>query len=160
VSIEVEVRVVEPGEDAYAEETWRLKEEIRREGNVLKQRRGFFLSAYRRSKAYLCVAGGEVIAFAVARRDGYILFLGVAPDHRGEGLAKGLIGRVADDYGTVTCHARGSNEDALGFYRHIGFEEVRHVTNYYEDGGDAYYLRLDGGDGARLIERIADFFRR
>jgi ribosomal protein S18 acetylase RimI-like enzyme len=160
VSIEVEVRVVDPGDDAYSEATWDLKQRIRREEGVLKQRRGFFLSAYRRSRSYLCVAGGEVIAFAVSRRDGYVLFLGVAPEHRGEGLGKGLIGRVADDYGTVTCHARGSNEAALGFYRHIGFEEVRHVKNYYEDGGDAYYLRLGDGEGARLLDRIAEFFRR
>ena len=160
MSFEVEVRVVGSGDDGYAESTWQLKERIRREEGVLKQRRGFFLSAYRRSKAYLCVAGGDVIAFAVARRDGYILFLGVAPEHREEGLAKGLIGRIAEDHGTVTCHARGSNEDALSFYRHLGFEEVRHVQNYYEDGGDAYYLRLDDGDSRRLIDRISGFFRR
>jgi ribosomal protein S18 acetylase RimI-like enzyme len=158
VSLNVEARTVGPGEDDLAEEAWRLKERIREGEDVLKQRRGFFLSAYRRSHVYLFLEGSEVIGFAVARRDGYILFLGVAPEHRGEGLGERLVARVADEFGTVTCHARASNESALAFYRHIGFQEVRNIRGYYEDGGDAYYLKH--GDSDRLLDRLSQFLRR
>ena len=58
----------------------------------------------------------------------------------------------------MTCHARTSNDAALGFYRHLGFETVRRIDNYYEDGGDAYYLRL--GEPETLTDRLASFLTR
>jgi ribosomal protein S18 acetylase RimI-like enzyme len=91
------------------------------------------------------------------RRDGYILFLAVAEPHRGEGYGKRLVAEVADDYGSVTCHARTTNQGALDFYRGIGFEVVRRVDNYYEDHGDAYYLKL--GENS-LTEKLSRFLRR
>jgi ribosomal protein S18 acetylase RimI-like enzyme len=57
----------------------------------------------------------------------------------------------------VTCHARASNERALGFYEHLGFEVSRHIENYYEDGGDAYYLKL--GEGGGITKKLSEFVR-
>ena len=85
------------------------------------------------------------------------IFLAVAPDERGDGHGKRLVAAVAEEYGTVTCHARTSNQNALDFYRNIGFETVRTIENYYEDYGDAYYLRL-GEDS--FTEKLSRFFRR
>ena len=154
VSVNVEKRVDGPGDARHAEQAWKLKERIRHEEGVLKQRRGFFVDAYRRSTTHLLMVDDDIAAFASVRRDGYILFLAVAPDHRGKGFGRQLVAEIADSYRTVTCHARTTNEDALAFYRHIGFDVTRRIDNYYEDDGDAYYLKLGGEEKESLVERL------
>jgi ribosomal protein S18 acetylase RimI-like enzyme len=158
VSVTVDTRVIGTGDDAFVEEAWELKERIRRSEGVLKQRHGFFTDAYRRSRVYALVEphydGERLVGFAATRRDGYILFLAVDPDYRGEGFGRRLVAAVAEDHSSVTCHARATNDDALGFYEHLGFEIQRRIDNYYEDNGDAYYLRL--GDGG-LAEKLSKF---
>ncbi len=158
MSASIESRVVESGADDYVDEAWGLKEQIRRDEGVLRQRRGFFKDAYRRSTVYCYVqsspkAPERLVGFAAVRRDGYILFLAVSPDHRGEGFGKQLIAQVADNHSSVTCHARTTNEAAVGFYRHLGFEVKRTIENYYEDGGNAYYLKL--GTGGGITDRLS-----
>lgn len=187
VSVKVEAEIARPGDESYVDEAWQLKERIRRQEGVLKQRRGFFVDAYRRSTVHLLLtsdteastdrpttpqaenggvdtefsetksANRELMGFAAVRRDGYILFLATSPDFRGEGVGKRLVGRVAEENETVSCHARASNENALGFYEYLGFEVQRHIENYYEDGGDAYYLKI-GKDGG-IAKKISDFMR-
>ena len=161
MSFNVEARTVARGSDEYVEDAWKLKERIRREHGVLRQRRGFFEDAYRRSKVYLYLNRArqtKLIGFAAVRRDGYVLFLAVAPDVRGEGFGKRLIARVAEDYRSVTCHARTTNQDAIEFYKHVGFDIKRRIDNYYEDGGDAYYLKL--GEDASITERLSNLLGR
>jgi ribosomal protein S18 acetylase RimI-like enzyme len=158
VSVNVERRVDEPGSTEHAEEAWELKERIRASEGVLKQRRGFFIDAYRRATTHLLFEDDELIGFASARRDGYILFLAVAPEARGEGHGQRLVAEVARDHRSVSCHARTTNESALEFYEHLGFEVKRRITNYYEDGGDAYYLRL--GEQGGIREKFSELFRR
>ena len=155
VSVTVDTRLIDTGDDEYVDRAWELKEHIRREEGVLKQRHGFFTDAYRRSKVYLLLDPAyeedSVVGFAAVRRDGYILFLAVHPDYRGEGFGRRLVAAVVEEHGTVTCHARATNDEALSFYEHLGFAVQRRVDDYYEDDGDAYYLRLgDGGITDRL----------
>ena len=157
MSVPVEKRTDAPGCSDHVAVAWDLKERIRREEGVLRQRRGFFTDAYRRSTTHLLFEDGELVAFASVRRDGYILFLAVDPDCRGRGYAERLVADIAEEHRSVSCHARTSNENALGFYKHLGFEIVRRIDNYYEDGGDAYYLKL-GGESLR--ERLSEFVRR
>jgi len=161
VSATVELRVIERGDETLVEEAWALKERIRHDEGVLRQRRGFFTDAYRRSTTYALVERGvgeeSLVGFASVRRDGYILFLAVAPEHRGERYGKRLVAEVADEYGSVTCHARTTNESALAFYQGIGFEVVRRIDSYYEDRGDAFYLKL--GDDS-LADKLSRFLRR
>ncbi|WP_458205354.1 GNAT family N-acetyltransferase [Haladaptatus sp. NG-SE-30] len=161
MSVNIDTRVVAPGDNRYVEEAWRLKEDIRQREDVLKQRRGFFTDAYRRSTVYCYLTEGDdgerLIGFAAVRRDGYILFLAVDQDFRGEGFGQRLVAKVADNHASVTCHARTTNENALRFYRHLGFEVVRRIDNYYEDAGDAYYLRL--GEEESIAKRLSDFMR-
>jgi len=64
VSVNVEKRVDEPGSAEHAEEAWELKERIRTSEGVLKQRRGFFMDAYRRSKTHLLYLDGDLVGFA------------------------------------------------------------------------------------------------
>jgi len=158
VSVNIERKVVDRGSDEHVDAAWRLKEDIRRSEGVLRQRRGFFRSAYRRSTVYLYIDRSEdkLVGFAAVRRDGYILFLAVDSEYRGHGFGKRLIARVTEDYGSVTCHARSTNEEAISFYQHIGFEIRRRIDNYYEDGGDAFYLKL--GDES-ITDKLSNFLR-
>ena len=160
MSVNIRRRVVGPGENDHVHRAWTLKERIRKGENVLRQRRHFFESAYKRSTVYLYVdeSRNKLVGFAAVRRDGYILFLAVAPEYRGEGIGKRLVARVAEDYSTVTCHARTTNEDALSFYEHLGFDINRRIDGYYEDGGDAYHLQLGSEEGIR--DRLASLLRR
>lgn len=157
VSVTVEHRTVESGSSEYLEEAWELKERIRRSEGILKQRRGFFSDAYRRSTVHVLLADRQLVGFAAVRRDGYILFLAVASEYRGQGFGERLVARVAEDHDTVTCHARASNEKALGFYESLGFAIQRRIDNYYEDAGDAYYLKL--GEDSGIAGRISDLLR-
>jgi len=157
VSVTVDTRSVGPGSDDFLEDAWALKERIRRSEDVLKQRRGFFADAYRRSRVHVLLAEDELVGFAAVRRDGYILFLAIATEYRGQGFGERLVAHVAEDHDTITCHARASNEQALGFYESLGFEIRRRIENYYEDGGDAYYLKL--GEDSGLAGRISDLLR-
>ena len=160
MSVNLEQRTVAAGDDDLIEEAWALKERIRQEEGVLKQRRGFFSRAYERSvvHAYRDPDADELVGFAAIRSDGYILFLAVAPEYRGDGFGERLVAHAAEEHPRVTCHARVTNENALGFYRHLGFEVVRRIDGYYEDGGDAYYLRLGSSEG--LADRISSILRR
>ena len=158
MSVTVDKKVIPPGDDDHLSAAWELKERIREDEDLLKQRWGFFANAYRRSTVYAYLDGDALIGFAAARRDGYLLFLAVAPEYRDEGYGERLVACVAEDNDTVTCHARTTNESALAFYQHLGFSIVRRIENYYEDGAPAFYLRL--GDGEDLVERISEFFRR
>ncbi len=160
MSVNIRRLEVAPGNDEYVEEAWQLKERIRREDGVLRQRKTFFSNAYRRSRVYLYVDEMEsrLIGFATVRRDGYLLFLAVAEEYRGQGFGKRLIACIADEFGSVTCHARTTNRNALGFYRKLGFQVNRRVNNYYEDGGDAYYMQLGEDDSIR--EKLANILRR
>ena len=159
MSVNVEQVVVEAGQDDLQEATWALKERIREAEGVLRQQRGFFTRAYRRATTYAYVdrEADALIGFATVRRDGYILFLAVAPEHRGEGFGERLVATVAERHRRVSCHARTTNEDALSFYETLGFDRVRRIDNYYEDGGAAFYLRL-GETG--LADRLSNLFRR
>ena len=158
MSATVETRRDARGDDRHEADAWALKEQIRREEGVLKQRRGFFRDAYKRADCRLLYVDDELAGFVTARRDGYILFLAVSPAFRGEGYGEQLVAAIARDHDSVTCHARATNETALSFYRHIGFETVRRIDGYYEDGGDAFYLKL--GDDRSLSERLSDMVRR
>ena len=160
MSVNVSRRTVNPGSDEYAEAAWDLKESIRRSEGVLRQRKNFFTNAYERSTVYLYVdeTNDNLVGFAAVRRDGYILFLAVDEDYQDQGFGKRLVASVAEDYNSVTCHARTTNEEALTFYQHLGFGIERRIDGYYEDGGDAYYLRLGNEEGIR--DRLARLLRR
>lgn len=156
MSEQLPIRVVGPSEDRHQEDAWRVKERIRREDGVLAQGRGFFVSQYRRSRVYLVVEpdADRVAAFAIVRPDGYLSLLGVAPEHRRQGLASRLIDHAADDHDRITCHTRVTNESAVGFYLSRGFVVENRIESYYRDGTDAYELALGGTDSR--LERLAD----
>lgn len=158
VSVTVDSTIIPPGDDAYLEQAWELKESIRRQSGVLKQRRGFFVTAYRQAQSHIIFEPetDRLIGFACTREGGYLLFLAIAPAYQGKGFGRELVSAVASEHEVVTCHARVSNENALAFYDAMGFEIVRRVNRYYEDGGDAFYLRL--GEHSSVRSKLVKLF--
>ena len=144
-----------PKDRSHLDEVWELKQRIRREEGYLCQTWDFFSSAYERNTAHVLVDdSGDVVGFAVVRSDGYILFLGVDSRYRGEGLGRTLVEKAAEDHDKLTCHARASNENAVGFYEHLGFVVDRHVGSYYQNGEDAKYMSRN--DAVSLRSKITD----
>lgn len=152
MSTDFETYVVQPGNTAYREEAWALKERVRREEGVLAQPRAFFETEYRRSTVYLLLSedrSSDLLAFGILRPDDYLSVLAVAPECQREGLGSHLVVQIAEDADVLTCHTRADNEAALEFYDDLGFDARRRIEAYYPDGSDAYFLRLDGeGEGA------------
>ena len=157
MSVTVDEQVVPPGDDQYLEDAWALKERIREREGLLKQRRGFFANAYRRATVHCFLDGDDLVGFAAARSDGYILFLAVSPEYRGHNYGERLVASVASEAGKASCHARKTNDNAIGFYQNLGFTIEREIDDYYEDGTGAYYLRL--GDHDRIRDRISELLR-
>ncbi len=151
---------------SYLDEVWKLKQRIRREEGYLCQTWEFFSSSYENNTAHVLLEGGDeetngeeekVVGFCVVRGDGYILFLGVDSDYRGEGLGRVLVEKAGEDYKVLTCHARASNDNAVEFYKHLGFEVDRYVDSYYQNGEDAKYMSRD--DRESLRSRISDVLK-
>jgi ribosomal protein S18 acetylase RimI-like enzyme len=103
---------------------------------------------------YGLAVGSALVSVADGRAVGYLLpvdapnrpgvhlaELVVAPDHRREGRARGLLGAVVRDAtGPVTLQAHPDNDAALSLYDGLGFEVVDRRADAYADG-DALVLR-------------------
>jgi ribosomal protein S18 acetylase RimI-like enzyme len=98
----------------------------------------------------LCDDAGEVVGCGgVGVRDGgqtAVLTWGmIRADRRGQGLGRQLararLARVAGLAGVARVVLNTSNE-AVGFYRKLGFRVVRHVPDGYRAGLDRYDLEL------------------
>jgi ribosomal-protein-alanine N-acetyltransferase len=97
----------------------------------------------------------EVIGYVVGdvtpnhgRDIGHIKDLAVREDARGEGLGRRLLTEAlgvlaAGGARVVKLEVRTDNEVAQSLYRDVGFEPMRRVPRYYEDGEDALLMVLD-----------------
>ncbi|WP_135826906.1 ribosomal protein S18-alanine N-acetyltransferase [Halorussus ruber] len=94
---------------------------------------------------------GYVVANLVpnhGRSFGHIKDIAVHPDHRGEGIGAGLLERAlhvleVDGARSVKLEVRASNERARALYRDFGFEYLRTIPRYYDDGEDALIMVVD-----------------
>lgn len=137
-----EILQIESNSSRMLNEAWLLKEEIRREENLLKQEWGFFAQMYHEAEKFWCVDSKtkEELGFIAVQENGYIFFIAVGMNHRGEGIGKYLVNSLGRKYDCITCHVRTTNMGAVDFYEKIGFKKEKLVRRYYEDGGDALYL--------------------
>lgn len=100
---------------------------------------------------------GFVVAEDGGRVVGYILFnalcgrglitsLAVASDIRGRGVGRRLVSyalqRLSRRVETVELQVAADDAEAIRFYEGMGFRRVRRLHRYYEDGGDAYLMRV------------------
>ncbi|NHN48135.1 GNAT family N-acetyltransferase [Halostella sp. JP-L12] len=79
---------------------------------------------------------------------GHVKDLAVHPDRRGEGLGATLLEAAlsklaAQSARTVKLEVRESNDRARSLYEAFGFEPLRRVPRYYDDGEDALILVRD-----------------
>ncbi|QLG61558.1 GNAT family N-acetyltransferase [Halorarum salinum] len=77
----------------------------------------------------------------------HVAELVVHPDHRREGRAAELLGRVlADADARVTLLVAPENDAALALYRDLGFAVAGRRPGFY-DGGDALVMAREPSDG-------------
>lgn len=140
MSVTTEIQNIRPGGEYLINRVWQLKETIREETGLLKQRRAFFFDSYKKTQSYVLLENHSPIGFLTIQEDGYILFFGIHPDHHREGHGETLLRKAKQTHPQLTCHVRTENTGAFEFYKQMGFEISHTISNYYEDGGDAYYL--------------------
>ena len=105
------------------------------------------------SPAFLIAEDGEsIVGFVVGDlidthgvSIGHIKDLAVDPEYRREGIAtmllsRGLSALISAGVGRIKLEVRRSNESAQSLYASFGFERHHTVSNYYDDGEDAYVL--------------------
>lgn len=93
---------------------------------------------------------GPVVGFVVTdvvrtygRPLGHVKNLAVHPDRRGRGVGSALLAQslsVMSEAESVKLEVRESNDGARGLYRRFGFEPLRRVEGYYDDGEDAVVM--------------------
>ena len=77
--------------------------------------------------------------------EAYIHFVGVTPDHRGEGLGRALYERFFDEVRAhgrtvVRCVTSPVNQSSVAFHEALGFEMDRVVEDYDGPGEDRVLL--------------------
>jgi len=77
--------------------------------------------------------------------EAYIHFVGVTPDHRGEGLGRALYEQFFDEVHAhgrtvVRCVTSPVNRQSVGFHEALGFEVDRVVEDYDGPGEDRVFL--------------------
>jgi ribosomal protein S18 acetylase RimI-like enzyme len=89
---------------------------------------------------------GQLAAFLIGflsqtdPEEAYVHFVGVAPEHRGEGLGRMLYERFFDDARAqgrirVRCVTSPANEESVAFHEALGFE-VERVAHDYDGPGE------------------------
>jgi ribosomal-protein-alanine N-acetyltransferase len=90
-----------------------------------------------------------VVAYIIASRGdarAEVDSIAVAPAKRGRGVGGALLKRVIGllrqrELKTVSLNVRLENKAAIRLYRKLGFQRVRRVNGYYEDGASAWRMR-------------------
>ena len=106
----------------------------------------------------VAVQDGAVVGYAIAdvrsnhgRDLGHLKDIAVHPEAQGEGVGRALLRRVlftlaVAGAAVVKLEVREDNDVAQSLYEDVGFERVRRVPAYYDDGEDAYVMVLDVDD--------------
>jgi ribosomal-protein-alanine N-acetyltransferase len=103
---------------------------------------------------FVAHAEGSVAGYIVtcaSRRKAELVSIAVDPRYRGRGIGGALVERTiaklrAAGVRRLELAVRVGNRDAIAFYRRRGFERLERLPAYYENGGDAYRMRLSLGD--------------
>jgi ribosomal-protein-alanine N-acetyltransferase len=103
-----------------------------------------------RTLSYRIVTAEDLlVAFAfVMVNDGnaaHLTTIGVAPEHRGRGLAKRLLRHIEDalrvrNVGTIILEVRLSNLHAQSLYQKLGYTVVQRIAKYYSNGEDCLLM--------------------
>ena len=88
------------------------------------------------------IRGYALIFFRRGSRVGRLYSFAVAPEHRGQGLAKALLAaaeRAAREHGSsaMQLEVRADNVEARALYARLGYRPIGSTLAYYDDGMDA-----------------------
>jgi ribosomal-protein-alanine acetyltransferase len=92
---------------------------------------------------------GEMAAFLFVAADdkgiGHITTIGVAPEHRGRGLAKMLLKKAEEvlserNIYTLVLEVRVGNHVAQNLYKSCGYTVTQRVPKYYNNGEDCFIM--------------------
>jgi ribosomal-protein-alanine N-acetyltransferase len=94
------------------------------------------------------VVVGYALAFHTTAR-AEVDSIAVTPAQHGQGVAVALLKRVIGllrrrGFRTVSLNVRPKNTAAIRLYQKLGFQRVRRVSGYYEDGSPAWRMRKSG----------------
>ncbi len=106
----------------------------------------------------VAVVDGVIVGYVVSdvtpnygRDIGHVKDIAVHPEHRGDGLGRHLLTEsmatlLVGGASVVKLEVREGNEPALTLYRDVGFQPVRRVPGYYQDGEAALVMVVDAVD--------------
>ncbi|ADD05172.1 GNAT family acetyltransferase [Natrialba magadii ATCC 43099] len=85
------------------------------------------------------------VTTSFGRQLGHVKDIAVHPDRRDMGVGSALLSRsiavlAAHGADSIKLEVRRSNEGAKRLYRQFGFEPIRHVPGYYNNGEDAIIM--------------------
>ena len=91
---------------------------------------------------------GYAGVFAPGAAEADILTVGVVPTHRGQGIAKALMGMItnwAKEQGSIAMmlEVKVDNAEAIGLYESLGYSKLNVRKDYFGAGLDALVMRLD-----------------
>ena len=100
--------------------------------------------------------GTEIAGFAIMRfepEEAHLSLLAVRPAWRRRRIARNLLERLErsarmEGIGEVQLEVRMGNDAALGFYRRLGYREVRRLPGYYGGRESAMRMTRDLSAGA------------
>ncbi|HEV8488069.1 MAG TPA: GNAT family N-acetyltransferase [Blastocatellia bacterium] len=141
--------VIEMGQ-ADLNECWRLDQQCFSDGEAYDRETIRYLLSHDQSVCYKVVsARSEMIGFVVGMVEpdgtGHVVALGVGPNHRRLGHARGLMSAVEEGFlgrgiSTVRLEVRTTNNAAQQLYLNLGFKIVRRMPRYYTSGDDGYLM--------------------
>jgi ribosomal-protein-alanine acetyltransferase len=108
-----------------------------------------YLAQPNRSVFVVATVDDKVVGYALAfhsRIRAEIDSLAVAPAQRGKGVASALMKRVIGvlrrrGHSDVSLSVRITNTAAIRLYQKLGFQKVRRLNGYYDDGASAWRMR-------------------
>ncbi len=122
------------------------------------------LTSNRLARYIVSRAGGRVVGFTgvwLMVDEAHITTFGVHPDHRRQGIGRGMLLRLAElaiELGAIrmTLEVRVSNAAAQALYGAFGFRTAGRRPHYYsDDGEDAFILTTSDLTGPSMRSAIA-----
>lgn len=92
----------------------------------------------------------EVVGFALYRLSpleklAHLLKIVLSPNYRGQGLSQAFFAEQTkwlrnEQFERIFLEVSTANERANGLYRKLGFQILRRVSKFYQDGADAWTM--------------------
>ena len=95
------------------------------------------------SVEHLIIAEDEKLAAFMGTQNGRLEMLFIAPQERGKGIGKQMLQHGVRNYGITEVTVNEQNQQAVGFYEHMGFKTYKRTD--LDEEGNPYpllYMKL------------------